>query len=282
MSKDDRPGCFRRHQQPQDTSPPARLGAPPPLTLHLLNGFTCNARVPSQLRTGTLCLLIETRQGLVLVDTGLGQDDYVHRSGILRLFQIVTIVPLHPEEAAARQVARLGYDIQDVRHIVLTHMHFDHCGGLADFPGAKVHVHRGEYEAFKGPLRRWTDMAYVHRHIAHRPDLALYDSRGDKWFDFDAIRLPFDPEMWLVPLFGHTRGHCGVAIQTAQGWLFHVADAAVIDSVVQPPAWLVSLVLGPHSQRLNEFHARHPEIRMTTSHMPLDFFEGALPLATGP
>ncbi len=241
--------------------------------MHFLNCFTCNARVPSTLRSGTLCLLIETRQGLVLVDTGLGQDDYVHRSGILRLFQVITIVPLDPTEAAARQITRLGYRVEDVRHIVLTHMHFDHCGGLPDFPRAKVHVHRCEYEAFNGPLRRWTDVAYVRRHIAHQPDVVLYENAGEKWFDFEAIRLPFEPEMWLVPLFGHTRGHCGVAIQTGQGWLFHVADAAAIDSSVEPPAWLVRLVLGPQAPRLLAFHACHPEIQMTTGHMRLDFFD---------
>ncbi len=243
------------------------------MSIYGLNCFTCNARVPSSLRTGMLCLLIETAQGLVLVDTGLGQDDYLHRSAILRLFQVVTIVPLNPEEAAARQLIRLGYQVEDVRHIVLTHMHFDHCGGLPDFPHAKVHVHRREYEAFLGPLRRWTDVAYVPRHIAHGPDVALYDSRGGKWFDFDAIRLPFEPEMWLVPLFGHTRGQCGVAIQAGRGWFFHVADAAAIDSVVRTPLWLERLVLGPHGPRLREFHACHPEIQMTSSHMPLDFFD---------
>ncbi len=249
------------------------------MNIHFLNCFTCNARVPSELRSGALCLLIETRQGLVLMDTGLGQDDYVHRSAILRLFQLITIVPLDPQEAAVRQVARLGYQVDDVRHIILTHMHFDHCGGLPDFPHAKVHVHRREYEAFTGPLHRWTDVAYVRRHIAHRPDFMLYESTGQKWFDFDAIRLPFDPEMWLIPLFGHTGGHCGVAVQTGQGWLFHVADAAAIDSPVEPPDWLVRLVLGVQAPRLLEFHACHPEIHMTTGHMQLDFFDRRPPLA---
>ena len=65
-----------------------------------------------------------------------------------------TVMPLNPEQAAMRQVARLGYAPADVRHIVLTHIHFDHCGGLPDFPAASVHVHRREYKAFTGCPRR--------------------------------------------------------------------------------------------------------------------------------
>jgi glyoxylase-like metal-dependent hydrolase (beta-lactamase superfamily II) len=237
--------------------------------------------VPSHWRTGALCLLVETKQGLVLVDTGLGQEDYVHPPGILRVFQIITIVPLKPEEAAARQIARLGYKTEDVRHIVLTHMHFDHCGGLPDFPQAQVHVHRGEYEAFTGRRRRWTDFGYVRRHIAHQPRFVLYDDAGDQWMDFAAMRLPFEPPMWLVPLFGHTRGHCGVAIETPKGWLFHVADAAPFDFTDEAPPFLVNLVLGSHTARLRQFKAAHPEIQMTTGHMWLDFFEGAAASAGG-
>jgi glyoxylase-like metal-dependent hydrolase (beta-lactamase superfamily II) len=217
--------------------------------------------------------LVETNHGLVLVDTGLGQDDYVRQTGIIRTFRVITIAPLNPKEAAVRQVARLGYQPGDVRHVVLTHMHFDHCGGLPDFPHASVHVHRREHKAFMGRPRGWTDLAYVRRHMAHRPEFELYEDAGERWFDLAAIRLPFEPEMWLVPLFGHTRGHCGVAIRTASGWLFHVGDAAPIDLGEYVPEWLASFVLGPHAPRLREFRASHPEIRMTTGHMWLDFFE---------
>jgi glyoxylase-like metal-dependent hydrolase (beta-lactamase superfamily II) len=144
------------------------------MDVHLLNCFTCCARVPAGWHSGTLCLLVETGQGLVLVDTGPGLDDY-----------------LHP-----------------------------------DFPQARVHVHRREVEAFASRPHRWTDLAYVRRHVAHRSEFVLYEKTGERWFDWPAIRLPFEPEMWLVPLFGHTRGHCGVAIRTPSGWLFHVGDAA--------------------------------------------------------
>jgi glyoxylase-like metal-dependent hydrolase (beta-lactamase superfamily II) len=143
--------------------------------ISFLNGFTCNARVPADWETGTLCLLVETDQGPVLVDTGLGQDDYVHRPAILHTFRLATKVPLDPQEAMVHQVRRLGHAPEDVRHIVLTHLHFDHCGGLPDFPHATVHLHRRELAAFRGRPRRWTDLAYVRRHLAHRPRVIVYD-----------------------------------------------------------------------------------------------------------
>jgi glyoxylase-like metal-dependent hydrolase (beta-lactamase superfamily II) len=243
------------------------------MKIHCLNCFTCNARIPSNWKTGTLCLLVESNQGLVLIDTGLGESDYLQHPGILRVFRVVTKVPLNREETAVRQIRRLGYDATDVSHIILTHMHFDHCGGLPDFPHASVHVHRREYEAFMGMPGRWTDFAYVREHIAHRPKFVLHEDKGETWFDFSAIRLPFDPEIWLVPLFGHTRGHCGVAIRTGTQWLFHVADSAPIGLGEYAPAWIIKLVLGPHAARLRDFSASYPNIRITTGHMWLDFFE---------
>jgi len=244
------------------------------MTIHFLNGFTCNARIPRHWKCGTLELLVETEQGLVLVDTGLGTGDYLHDSGILRLFKVVTIVPLDPQEAVVRQVVRLGYRPEDVRHIVLTHMHFDHCGGLPDFPGAKIHVHRREYESFTGRRQRWTDMAYIRRHIAHRPEFCLYQGAGEKWYDFDAIRLPFEPEMWLVPLFGHTYGQCGVAVKLSAGWFFNAADAGAVYNDATP-AWAIRLVLGPHDPRLRAFMHAHPEVRMANSHMYPEWFDVA-------
>jgi hypothetical protein len=81
--------------------------------------------------------------------------------------------------------------------------------------------------------------------------------------------------MWLVPLFAHTRGHCGVAVQTEAGWLFHVGDAAALGVDASAPACLVRMVLGPHEPRLREFKATHPDVRVTTGHMLLDFFQRA-------
>jgi glyoxylase-like metal-dependent hydrolase (beta-lactamase superfamily II) len=217
-------------------------------------------------------MLIEAGDGLILVDTGPGLQDYANKPAIIRAFQFATKVPLNPEEAAVRQVTRLGYKPTDVRHIVLTHMHFDHCGGLPDFPDANIHVHEREYQAFMGPARRWTDLAYVRRHIAHKPNFHFYAESEQSWFGFPAIALPFGLEMWLIPLFGHSRGHCGIAIKLEDGWLFHVADAGPLGLEEDVPRWLTSLVLGGHTPRLQQFKRDHPEMQLTTSHMLLGFF----------
>lgn len=242
------------------------------MTIHYLNCFTCNARWPKSWQTGTLCLLVETEHGLVLVDTGLGQQDYIHPTAIIRLFQFVTIMPFDPHEAALHQIVRLGYKPHDVRHIVLTHMHFDHCGGLPDFPQAQVHLNQREYQAFMGRKTAFQELAYNRRNIHHQPRFKLYQPAGEMWFDFAAMRLEgIHSEMWLVPLYGHTRGHCGVAIQTEAGWHFHLGDAAP-DLSKDIPAWTVKLVLGPHLDRLRAFGAAHPDVNLTSSHMFLDFF----------
>jgi glyoxylase-like metal-dependent hydrolase (beta-lactamase superfamily II) len=241
------------------------------MTIHLLNCFTCNSRLGT-MKTGLLCLLVETDQGLVLVDTGLGLDDYAHPTWFTQLFRVITQMPFDPQQAAVNQIRRLGFRPEDARHIILTHMHFDHCGGLPDFPGANVHVHRREYEAFVNGPRTPFELAYVRRHIEKVRDWAFYASGDEKWFGFDAIRLPFTPQMWLVPLFGHSRGHCGLAIQTPDGWHFHVGDAGVDVVRNRAPDWLIRAVLGPHWPRLRDFARAHPEIRLTASHMILSFF----------
>jgi glyoxylase-like metal-dependent hydrolase (beta-lactamase superfamily II) len=242
------------------------------MTIHLLNTFTCGARFYKDWNTGLLSFLVETEQGLVLIDTGLGTAEYKKPSWFTQVFRVVTRMPFDPREAAVTQLERLGYQAEDIKHIVLTHMHFDHISGITDFPHAKVHVFQDEYDAFIGKRQHFFELAYDKNCLARDPNFELYKSAGEKWFDFDAIRLPFSPEMWLVPLTGHSRGHCGIAIQKEDGWYLHCADAAG-DFRKEFPAWAIRFFLGEHEPRLRAFGDSHPEVELTASHMFLDFFD---------
>ncbi|MFM9633350.1 MULTISPECIES: MBL fold metallo-hydrolase [Streptomyces] len=172
------------------------------------------------------CLLMETdAAGLVLVETGLGLNDVRDPDRTLGADWVEMAGPvLDPEETAIRQVERLGYAPSDVRHIIVTHLDVDHCGGLPDFPDAQVHVLAAELEAATAQA---PSFRYRPAHWAHGPDWVTYTpERADQWFGFTAIQpegLP--PEIQLIPLGGHTEGHTGVAVRDGDRWLLHCGDA---------------------------------------------------------
>ncbi|MDR5822397.1 MBL fold metallo-hydrolase [Caballeronia sp. LZ043] len=105
-----------------------------------------DGRTPSLLRRGELtchCLLVESDEGLLLIDTGFGLRDVADPRRRLSAFFRVMLKPRFREEMTAiRQIERLGLSADEVRHIVLIHLDFDQAGGLDDFPHAKVHMLR--------------------------------------------------------------------------------------------------------------------------------------------
>jgi glyoxylase-like metal-dependent hydrolase (beta-lactamase superfamily II) len=173
------------------------------------------------------CLLIESDDGLVLVDTGLGSQDVANPARLGRSFLRRSAPRLDPAETALAQVLRLGYRASDVRHIVPTHLDLDHVGGLADFPDAAVHVFEDEYKAAMQPHGVSAKFGYRARQWAHGPRWDSVALAGERWFGFEAVRAisTLTPEVLLVPLVGHSEGHCGVAVRDGEGWLLHAGDA---------------------------------------------------------
>lgn len=172
-------------------------------------------------------LLLETSNGLVLVDTGFGRDDNADPRRRVGPIRHVIKPKLADEDTAVAQIAAMGMDTSDVRHIVATHLDLDHIGGVSDFPNAQLHTTAAEAEsAYSSSLRsriRYnraqlpTDLTRV---TAHQPG-------GETWRGLAHARplTSIDPDIVLIPLPGHTVGHAAIAVNAGHRWVLHCGDA---------------------------------------------------------
>ncbi|MFY1686691.1 MBL fold metallo-hydrolase [Plantactinospora sp. WMMB782] len=236
------------------------------------------------------CLLVETGQDLVLVDSGIGLADIRDPSvspgdRFVRRARPV----LDPDETAVRRIAALGFDPHDVRHILVTHLDPDHAGGVADFPWATVHLLAREHQAGLRPTSRAERRRYRTGRLRTHQHWQVYpDPTGTGWFDLPAVRdlVGLPPEIVLVPLPGHTHGHCGVAVQHGTGWVLHAGDAyfdrrELAPGYSRPPLGI--LLTGALTQadrrlrldsrrQLRDLHAtRSAEVDMFCAHDPVDW-----------
>ncbi|WP_426149784.1 MBL fold metallo-hydrolase [Pseudomonas sp. DC3000-4b1] len=206
------------------------------------------------------CLLIETdNDGLVLVDTGFGsQDVKIPSQRLSGFFRYFNNIRLEHRYTALEQVRQLGFSPTDVRHIVLTHLDFDHAGGLEDFPQATVHVLQAEMDAAR-QASGWRDSRRFRRQQWDRVgNWAFYQPEGERWNGFGSVRTPLGTrdDILLIPLPGHTPGHAGIAVRTAEGWLLHAGDAYFYRGEVGTPERLCTPGLRFYQRMMDSDHAQ--------------------------
>lgn len=147
---------------------------------------------------------------VVVIDTGFDREAGRRRGRVL---------DTQPGEA----VRALGIDSADVRHVVLTHLHYDHAGNTADFPRAEVVVQRAELGYAAGPAMRHP----VLNHFFEADDVVAVVRRvfaGTAYVPDGDVELAPGLELYLVG--GHTRGLQVARIHTARGWVVLASDAA--------------------------------------------------------
>jgi glyoxylase-like metal-dependent hydrolase (beta-lactamase superfamily II) len=173
------------------------------------------------------CLAVELSDGVALIDTGMGTADVSDPTGRLgRGFVGLCAPACKLEETALHQLRNLGFSARDVRHLIPTHLDLDHAGGIGDFPDATVHVLGREHAAATARASRNERERYKPAQF-RGARFAKHEPGGEKWFGFESVRpLPGShDEVLLIPLYGHTRGHAGVAVRSDEGWILHAGDA---------------------------------------------------------
>ena len=227
-------------------------------------------------------LLIETANGLVLIDTGFGSKDCGDPAGRLGPSRRLIRPVLNRAEAAVIQVEHLGFRRDDVRHIVVTHFDPDHIGGLSDFPEAQIHVAAAEaLAALRAPS--WGErIRFRAVQWAHGPKIVEHTPNGEKWRGFAAAKEldEVSPGIALISLPGHTRGHACVAVDAGHRWVLHCGDAffhhGTVDGTAPMPRALAAFesvtafdrkMVQQNHARLTELYQRgEPDMFMVCSH----------------
>lgn len=151
--------------------------------------------------------VIEHQDGLVLFDTGQHPDsltdpDYFPRGPLRVLYRRLGRAEIGADETLTQQLARIGYDISDVRTAVISHLHHDHAGGLAELRHAEIVVAADEWKSMHDPLPG--TRGFFPRHIdlpglrwrkvtpeaAQDPGLSPFEAVHDLLGDGSLIILP--------------------------------------------------------------------------------------------
>jgi len=199
----------------------------------------------NRIRMATNCLLVARGGDLLLIDSGIGDK---HDAKFERIYGIDPGGVRLPES-----IRRAGFELGDVTHVLLSHLHFDHCGWstrerggrlVPTFPRARYWLSRGEVEHARSPNER--DRASYEpanwEPLFDAGAVELFDERAEPMAGVTAVRAPgHNRDMAIVLLDGSDRSaDAGDGSTRAVFW----ADLVPTTAHVQLP-WIMSYDLYP-------------------------------------
>ncbi len=178
--------------------------------------------------------LIEHPEGLIVVDTGetarTAERNYFPRWH--PFYRYAVRLHVRPDQEIGPQLRALGITPEDVRHVVLTHLHTDHAGGLHHFPHSEILVSEVEFRTARG----W--MGKLRGYLPHQ---------WPRWFAPRFIEFghaPLGPfpvtypvtragDVHVVPTPGHTSGHCSVVALDGDRTIFLAGDTSYSEELLR-------------------------------------------------
>ncbi|HKN00429.1 MAG TPA: MBL fold metallo-hydrolase [Candidatus Binataceae bacterium] len=181
----------------------------------------------NRIRLNLTCPLIVRGSDAILVDTGIGNRlDSVER----KIFD-------HGQGWLPDHLRALGMELGDVTAVIVSHLHFDHCGGLvrrresgtleAAFPRAKIFVQKGELEVARDPRNERLHAAYRHALEIIEPNKARLEAIEGT--------LEIASGVTAIPTGGHTRDHQIARVTDGASSFIHLADIVPTRSHMRGP-----------------------------------------------
>jgi N-acyl homoserine lactone hydrolase len=183
---------------------------------------------PGRIRLPIPSFLIEHPKGRAVFDSGLHRDlqkSSERLGGLAKVFE----VQFRAGEDLGAQLKSHQVDPERVDYLINSHLHFDHVGGNAAVPNAKLLVQRREWEAGADPdLIRKNGYNRADFDLGHK--LQLLDGEHDVFGDGGVI---------CIPSYGHTAGHQSLRVKLQGGEVVLTADSCymrrALDETLFPP-----------------------------------------------
>jgi glyoxylase-like metal-dependent hydrolase (beta-lactamase superfamily II) len=259
--------------------------------LHLsVSGF-CLAKESHAIRSGKnnnihfhalWGLIKHPSKGLILFDTGYTRRFYDLTAAYpSKVYAKLTKVNINEENEVSTQLNRNEVNPMEIEHVIISHFHADHVGGLKDFPNANFYCSKAAYEQFssipniisfsKGILKKLIPDDFKDR-LKFIEDISEQNRHEIFKKTFDLFG---DGSLEIVQLPGHAAGQIGLILETNRTHYFLVADAVWLRETYEfgiLPNQIVRLFF--HSWRdykasLNQirtYSQTHPETKIIPSH----------------
>jgi glyoxylase-like metal-dependent hydrolase (beta-lactamase superfamily II) len=221
----------------------------------------------------------------ILFDTGYSARFFSETAAFpFSIYARITPVCVNEHTGARGELARAGISPERVTHIVISHFHPDHIGGLQDFPSAKFICARSGYEAVRDKqgfpaLRRGFLRGLVPDDFADRA-MFIEDSPT---VPLPPNMMPFESgynlfnntDMLIVDLPGHASGHVGLYVKSGTQSYFFIGDACWLSKTFEerklphPLARLIFTDMQEYSRtidRLHELRTNNASIEIVPSH----------------
>lgn len=220
----------------------------------------------------TVVLLEHPVHGRVLFDTGYSSRFFAEtQRWPHRLYRMLTPVTLSEPRGIVEVLRQRGIEPESIHHIIISHWHADHIGGLRDFPGARLHTHREAWAS----IQDLSGIAALRR--AFLPGLVPEDASSRIQWLSEGSDLFGDGSMTVLELPGHAIGQIGVRfVDTTGRPVLLAADACWLSQAFREmlmphpitrvmhdwPVYRASL------ERLHDLHLHEPDLLIVPCHCP--------------
>ena len=162
----------------------------------MVTGQTGRMRMP------VAAFVVEHPHGTLVFDTGM-HPEVISSTARLRKTAPLFDIELDQRRLLAAQLASVNIDASAVTHAAVSHLHFDHAGGLTGVPNARLLVQRDEWRAAFHP-------SLIEFGVFNPDDFDLGHARQELEGEHDVFG---DGSLRLVPTPGHTKGHQSLLVE---------------------------------------------------------------------